>query len=412
MSPGRRTLLLVAGLAIAGCIVRPDELALGPEPLAPAPEVRIGLLTSAQRVTIDSDSGLVLLDPDEGELARVPALAAVVALPRGPGVTLEGGGAGIARRMLRLEPLAGGSLSVDGQRYRGALDLVRVGDRLQVVNRIGLEAYLLGVVGAELGRRAPDEFEALKAQAVAARTYALRNLGRSADQGFDLAADVSAQAYAGMRFDDSLIVRAVDATRGEVLEMDGVLIDAFYSSTCGGRTEDGVAAFAGADRPYLRSIDDLAPDGTAWCAISPRYTWRETWNAAQLTAILRRTLAAERLPTARASDLRDLAIADRTATGRLATLELRGRNGSTLVRGQAIRRVLAPTPGAWLRSTDFTIRVTRTGSRIERVVLEGRGYGHGVGMCQWGAIGRARAGQDYLTILTSYFPGTTLRRIY
>ncbi len=412
MSLPRRGFLVLAGLAVAGCIVRPDELVLVPEALAPAPEIRIGLLTSAQRVTIDSDSGLVLIDLEEGELARVPALAAVVALPRGVGVTLEGGGAGIARRTIRLEPFPGGTLSVDGRSYRGALDLLRVGDRLQVVNRIDLEDYLLGVVGAELGRRAPDEYEALKAQAVAARTYALRNLGRSAAQGFDLAADVSAQAYAGTRFDDSLTVGAVVATRGEVLEMDGVLIDAFYSSTCGGRTEDGVAAFAGADRPYLRSVDDLAPDGTAWCAISPRFTWRETWSAAQLTAILQRTLTAERLPAARATDLRDLAAADRTRTGRLATLELRGRGGSTLVRGQAIRRVLAPAPGAWLRSTDFTIRVARSGSRIERVVLEGRGYGHGVGMCQWGAIGRARAGQDYATILTSYFPGTTLQRIY
>ena len=80
--------------------------------------------------------------------------------------------------------------------------------------------------------------------------------------------------------------------------------------------------------------------------------------------------------------------------------------------GQAIRRVLSPADGGLLRSDDFTIRVSRTGARIERVDIEGRGNGHGVGMCQWGAIGRARAGQDYRTILTSYFPGTEIQRLY
>ncbi|PKL93648.1 MAG: hypothetical protein CVV20_02560, partial [Gemmatimonadetes bacterium HGW-Gemmatimonadetes-1] len=121
---------------------------------------------------------------------------------------------------------------------------------------------------------------------------------------------------------------------------------------------------------------------------------------------------AEKLPRARANDLRDLRPAARTASGRVASLDLVGSGGSTAVQGQSIRRVLSPEPGTWLRSTDFTIKVTRSGSRIERVTVEGRGNGHGVGMCQWGAIGRARAGQDYATILMSYFPGTELQRIY
>ena len=115
---------------------------------------------------------------------------------------------------------------------------------------------------------------------------------------------------------------------------------------------------------------------------------------------------------ARANDLTEMRVLDRTGTGRIATLELTGRNGRTAVSGQAIRRVLAPTAGGMLRSTDFTVKLGRRGGKIERVTIEGRGYGHGVGMCQYGAIGRARAGQDYQTILTSYFPGTLLSRIY
>lgn len=405
-------LLVLAGLVAAGCIVRPDELVLGPDAEAAVPEIRIGVLPSAASASLSSDRGMIIVDPDEGDLAMVAGGTEVPVLPRGTGLLLEGGGGGLARRAFTIEPARDGVLLLEGRAYPGVFEVTRTGAGLRLVNRVGLEQYLVGVVGAEMGRRTPEEREALKAQAVASRTYALRNLGRFADQGFDLAADVSSQVYGDARTADTLVMEAVAATHGEVLEYDGVLIDAFFSSTCGGHSEDGVAAFAGADRPYLRAQPDLAPDGTAWCAISPRFTWREQWTGAQLLAILRRTLASEGLPAARATDLRDVRPLDRTGSGRIASLELVGSRGRTVVRGQAIRRVLSPAPGAWLRSTDFTIRVGRGGSRIERVTVEGRGYGHGVGMCQWGAIGRSRAGHEYTEILMSYFPGTSLRRIY
>jgi stage II sporulation protein D len=96
----------------------------------------------------------------------------------------------------------------------------------------------------------------------------------------------------------------------------------------------------------------------------------------------------------------------------VATVEFVGRNGATPVSGQAIRRVLSPPEGGILRSTSFTIRISRTGGRIERVDIDGQGNGHGVGMCQWGAIGRSRAGEDYQTILASYFPGTEIEPAY
>jgi stage II sporulation protein D len=204
---------------------------------------------------------------------------------------------------------------------------------------------------------------------------------------------------------------AVERTRGEILTLDGVPIEAFYSSTCGGHSESAGAIFSG-DRSYLPARPDLNPDGTAWCAISPAYRWRQQWNGAQIAATLRRTLAAERLPTARATDLREARVLDRTSSGRIRRLELVGGSGRTIVTGAAIRRVLEPPSGGLLRSNDFTLRITRTGGRIDRVEAEGRGYGHGVGMCQWGAIGRARAGQPYDEILLSYYPGVELRKVY
>ena len=283
---------------------------------------------------------------------------------------------------------------------------------MHVINRVTLEDYLVGVVSAEIGGRRPEERAAVEAQAIASRTYALRRMRTTGAQRYDLVASVDHQVYRGRTGADPMAAEAVHATRGEVLTWDGEPIDAFYSSTCGGRSEAGRDLFVDGERPYLRSQPDLDPGGVAWCAISPRFRWTERWNGAEIAAALRRTLSSEQLPAARAGDLEAFRVLARTGSGRVAELELVGRGGRTIVRGSAVRRVLSPPGGGLLRSSDFTIRIDRRGGRIERVEVEGRGFGHGVGMCQYGAIGRARAGQDYQTILMSYFPGTTLERLY
>ena len=381
--------------------------------VSPDPQFLIGVQLNVARATIASAAGVRIIDADEGVVAEVGPDVGLEATVRGQKVTVRGGPSPVTRTLLRIEPAdSHATLRLDGREYRGTLELRRGVTGLTVVNRIGLEQYLRGVVGAEMGRRAPGEEEALKAQAVVSRTYAIRNQRRGSVRGFDLAADISAQVYSGVMNENPLAIAAVEATRGEVLTFNGEPIEAFYSSTCGGRTEDGPAAFVGADRPYLQSSADVDATGIAWCAISPRYEWREQWEGKAFTATIRRTLAAEGLSTARATDLREIRVLDRSRSGRIATLELSGREGRTVVTGQAIRRVLSPPAGGWLRSTDFTVRLSRRGSRIEQVEIKGRGYGHGVGMCQWGAIGRARAGYHYDAILMSYFPGTTLHRLY
>jgi stage II sporulation protein D len=398
-------------LAIGSCA--PPEPAPSPVPESKDPDLRVGVLVNVRRATIGGGGGLRIEDPAEGELRTIPAGASFDAITRGADVTLLDTGGPVSRPVLVIEAAdTGATLRLNGRDYRGALELRRGDSGLTVVNRIPLEAYVAGVVGAEMGRRAHGEEEALKAQAVASRTYAVRNQGRWKARGFDLVGTANDQVYAGEANENAMATAAVAATRGQILTWNNQPIDAFYFSTCGGRTENGVAAFAGADRPYLRSVDDVDPSGTPWCITSPRFHWTTGWSATDLAATLRRTLAAENLPVGRASDLADLGATNRTRTGRVATLALAGRNGRTMVTGQAIRRVLSPPEGGLLRSNDFTIRISRNGARIDRVDIEGRGNGHGVGMCQWGAIGRARAGQDYQTILTSYFPGTEIQRLY
>jgi stage II sporulation protein D len=407
-----RLTLLLALVGVGSCLLNPPPDDVAPA-LAPDPEFRIGVRVNVAKASLSGLGGLRVLDDEEGVVEELAPGALLEATTRGQGVTVRGGAAPVSRRLIRIEPLdSGGTIRLDGRDYRGALELRRGESGLTVVNLIGLELYLQGVVGAEMGRRLPGEEEALKAQAVVSRTFAVRNQKLGRDRAFDLAADVSAQVYAGMVNEDPLVIAAVKATRGEVLTYNGEPIDAFFSSTCGGRTEAGAAVFAGADRPYLQSLPDVDGNGVAWCASSPRYQWHEEWAGKAFTNTLRRTLAAEGLSTARASDLREIRVVDHTRSGRIATLELVGSGGRTTVSGQAIRRVLSPPAGGWLRSTDFTVRLSRSGSRIEAATIEGHGYGHGVGMCQWGAIGRARGGQPYGEILMSYFPGTELQRIY
>jgi stage II sporulation protein D len=416
MNAAARSLVLVTVALVAANSCAQPEPETAPVPAAvvetAGPDVRIGILVNVPRATLGGGAPLTVIDPDEGNLRTIEAGATLDAVVSGFDVSLLDGNGPILRRALVVAPADSGALlRLNGREYHGVLELHRGTDGLIVVNRVPLEQYLTAVVGIELGRRTPAEIEAVKAQAIVSRTYAMRNQGRWKDLGFDLVGTVNDQVYTGEPVDNALAVSAVAATRGQVVTWNGQVIDAFFSSTCGGETEDGDAAFSGARRPYLRGVDDRDPSGVPWCAGSPRLNWSATWTATQLATTLRRTLAAENLPGARSADLRSIRITSRSRTGRVASIELAGRDGSTMVSGQAIRRVLA-TPEGILRSTDFAIRLTQSGSRLERVSIEGRGNGHAVGMCQWGAIGRARAGQDYATILTSYFPGTEVQRLY
>jgi stage II sporulation protein D len=305
------------------------------------------------------------------------------------------------------------TLRVNGRSYRGLLDILRDSTGLTVVNRIGMEAYLLGVVSAEMGRRNVAEQSALEAQAVVSRTYALRNLGRWKARGFDLTASVFDQVYGGAGAETPEGRAAVRQTRGQIVTYEGAPIEAFFYSTCGGRTAGGYEVFRGASRPYLRSIADRAENGSDYCSISPRYRWHEEWTDASLRATLERNLP----PVAGVNrkdvrQVRDIRVARRTSSGRVDQLAIALGGPEIRVNGLAIRQVLRPLSGDLLRSNAFTLSATGAGQRVTHLTADGMGAGHGVGLCQWGAVGRARAGQGYEQILAAYFPGTRVMRRY
>lgn len=399
-----------AALLLAAACARPEIGPVTPDVIVP--DIRIALPLAGPSVTLGGAGSLRVSTPDGSSSFTIDA---------GSTLTVSAAPGGLRASVLEGPPVAsltvaaadsGMPVRINDREYRGELVLSPGARGLTAVNRVGVEDYLRGVVGAEMGRRTEPDLAALRAQAVVSRTLALKSLGRWRTRGYDLLATVADQAYAGVGFESPLSDQAVRETTGRVLTFEGGLIDIFFHSTCGGRTAPGPEVFVYASRPYLRSIADVDPEGRAWCAISPRYQWRETWSGEALAQALRATLPAAGGDPDLANDLRDIRVLDRTGTGRVARMELVGRGSSLTVTGPTARLLLRTRDGAILRSANFTLQVAREGPRIVELTVTGSGAGHGVGMCQWGAMGRARAGFSYEDILSAYFPGTALVRTY
>jgi stage II sporulation protein D len=297
--------------------------------------------------------------------------------------------------------------TIGGRPYRGAALIVASGDEVIVVNRLPIEDYLRGVVPLEIGERQQAEHAAVEAQAIAARSYAWAHLAPS--QRFDVRATVDDQVYGGARAERPVADAAVASTTGQVLRYAGRIADAPYHSTCGGMTAEPGEVWTGeSGAPYLRRVDDHIPGSSrAWCDISPRYEWQREMTAAQVGAAVTRYLRS-RGSSETIGDARTLRVESHTPSGRVGVLAISGSDGETTLRGNAIRYALRSTGGELLNSTYFSVESSGSGSSGRRFTIRGRGYGHGIGMCQWGAIGRARAGQDAISILQTYYPGTSV----
>ena len=325
----------------------------------------------------------------------------------------------------RLVVVDGGAegVSVEGRSYRGRVFLtVDAGGKLAAVLLVPLEELLRGLVPSEMPAGSPPE--ALRAQAVTARSNVLAQIGtRHLADPWSICSDVHCQAYRGEGAQVASTDAAVRSTRGEALFglAGGGLVDGVYSAMCGGHGEDNEKVWGGTPSPSLRGRPDLgaadaadwagglssegrvsafiAAAPAAWCARAPgakgdRYRWERRLPQAEVDRLLG--------PLGLGA-IDDLAVVRRGSSGRAISLRVDGDRGSTTVHGELrIRRLLGDLPSAM-----FVVGVTPEGGSFR-----GGGWGHGVGMCQWGAIGRAAAGQDYRRILGAYFSGAEVARIY
>lgn len=279
-----------------------------------------------------------------------------------------------------------GPYRAENLRVRGALEVRQGGLGLQVVNEVPLEDYVAGSLGREVYSRWQPE--ALKAQAVVTRTYVLHKHAERTGDAFDVAATTRDQVYGGIDAENAAVRAAVEATRGQILVHGSEPILAVFHSASGGRTASAEEVW-GRPLPYLVSVPVEGEED------SPDTYWRASVSGTTLG----RALAPLGLTL---GPVREVRIAERTPSGRVRWVSLRGTEGSGRVSGRDLRTALGASV---IRSTLFEVRTSERG-----FTFVGSGHGHGVGMSQWGAQAMARNGADYRRILHRFYPGTRLVR--
>lgn len=429
-APGRRrrgryrlrlTAALLALLA-ASCRPAGPPSTIPARPLEKEPVVRVGIAVGVDKVEVGSAAPFEITITSTGERVRARADESWVFTGAGPGQVVGRGPGGKSigptSALIRVQVPGGKEpVLIAGKPYRGGA-LIRPGNGggVTAINILELETYLLGVVPLEIGVRPLAELEAVKAQAVAARTYAVGHLSGRESLGFDFYATVADQVYGGAAVEHPTTSRAVRETAGEILTHRGVPILAYYHSTCGGRTAAIEEVWPRAPVPYLKSVSDEVEGEKEryYCETSNRFRWDVSWAGPELRETLARTLAARagRSQPEPIRRVQGIEVEGRTPSGRARRIVVETDADRYTVTGDSIRRVLEVAPGQMLNSTLFVLDAKVEGGEVTALRARGGGWGHGVGMCQVGAMGRARAGQDYRKILSTYYQGTEITRVY
>lgn len=356
-----------------------------------AEPVRVGLVrqfSSASSITIHSADEMSVLDSKD----------ATVKVQAGEQVTLARNNGGIDLRRADGTSVqlgdkseivtTGTAISISRQgssesSFRGKIEAAVDGQGLSLVNVVEVEDYLPGVLPSEM----PVGFhpEALKAQAVAARTYAYAGRGRHGKQGYDLCDATHCQVYLGVRGEKAPTTQAVRDTAGLVAVYEGKLISALYSSDCGGMTQDG-------GKPYLVSVSDRIENGGVDHCERNGHSWTKSWSLPEFEALLRK-------PFPSLTGIKSMAVSSADGSGRVGEVKIESEDGDKTITGSSLRNLLG---FAVIKSTAFTVKVEEG-----NIVFEGKGFGHGVGLCQFGANGLAGPPNNYTfeQILKHYYRG-------
>jgi len=299
-----------------------------------------------------------------------------------------------------------GKVFFHGKSYTGSLDVIGDENGLYVVSNLPFEKYIAGVVASEVGK--DWEVEALKAQAVISRTYAIFNKNFNTEKNFNLTSSVLHQVYKGENA-DHLITEAVQATEKEILTFEGKPINALYHATCEGKTELPEEVWV-ESYPYIKSVDCNGVN-------APYENWEKEFSFEQIGEAVG------------IEGIKDISIEAYTSTGRVKSLRIitdrpdpalpsgskeAGPENESLdqsgkresseeiieIKATELRKKLGYKE---LPSTDFSLTISG-----DEVFFDGRGWGHGVGLSQWGALSMARQGKSYREILAHYYPGTTI----
>lgn len=354
------------------------------------PEISIGLMNGQTSVTLLGHYGAlsVYTSLEEKSFLTVPKEKSLLIEVRNGTFLINGKEKKMERLIVEVSDR--GVIQVNGASYRGYITLF-LKNGVTVVNNVPVEDYLYGVVPKEMP--ASWNMEALRAQSVAARTFALKNRGRHRAEGYDLCNTAECQVYEGMGAETKASTEAVDSTRGEVLFYQGTISDALFHTDSGGMTESSENVW-GSRVPYLRSVPEVQVKTLPWN------------RSISLARFVQKIETAEK----KIGRLKDIKLSplqigkgreDRSISGRVLTMRVIGDKGNIILTGNKIRALFA------LPSTLFSVRILKS-----NVEFSGYGSGHGLGMSQWGAKAFAERGKNYKDILRYYYTGVSVEKLY
>lgn len=363
------------------------------------PMLQVGLETNKTEHTITANAPFTITD-EKGKRTYLKLRAnqkIAVAIGK-KGITVNGKEISSPNIVIQVDAKSKkGILKLDGVPYRGKLciDYRKNKAKLTTVNEVMLEDYLYGVVPNEMSPSWP--MEALKAQAVAARTFVLHDLKKHASEGYDVCATTHCQVYRGQQKEHARTTEAVNATQGEYLVHNGKAILSLFHASGGGYTENSENVW-GQKEPYLRGVPDYDKD-----------PWEVKTTLGKLSSALQaRGKSVGKIRTIKLSKLgkQPVQANDRGISGRVRTMTIEGDRGSVQVDGTVVRSMLG------LKSTLFDLnKRSFSGKESESLTISGYGFGHGLGMSQWGAKAMAEKKNRYREILKHYYCETDLKKI-
>ncbi len=338
-------------------------------------ELRVAIEEGASQVIVGTSNTGVIRNQQGQQVAQVPHGRSLTVASQGSHIKA----ANATGTSFWVEPGPDGYVFISDRWYRGKVLVISNGSGVTAINYVDLEEYLYSVVGSEMPTSWP--LEALKAQAVAARSYVLHKRNQASHPQFDVGATTTWQVYKGLEGEADSTHAAVNGTRNQVLTHNGQVIEAVFHSSSGGHTEN-VEDVWSRPLPYLRGVQD-------YDAGAPVFQWTQSFTTDELSRLMpdigRMFSATPRRTTPR---------------GRVQEIHVEGDRGARMMTGNEFRHALN------LRSTLFSIAIA--GNTVQ---ITGRGFGHGIGMSQWGAHNMARQGYTYQQILGHYYQGAQLAAI-
>lgn len=375
------TFLMVSAI-VASALPAASAAAVGAQTV-----VRVAIIEDRASIDLSLKGKYTIAALDNGRVLKTGPYLNGKVTSSGDGILINGKAIGSAG--VRVSVLKDSNIYVDSRRFRGSIDIRRKDNgKLLIINNIELDQYLYGVLYHEVSHRWPAE--CLKAQAVVARTFALQQARDNKAQPYDLRCDIYSQVYGGRSGEKWSTTHAVDATHGKVLTFNGDIFPAYYHATCAGYTEDA---------SNLWKVDLVPLKGVPcnFCGMSKHYRWSKEIPLSRVESSLKGA-------GYDIGHITSVSILSKNKSGRNEKIEFKDDAGiSFVLSGKDFRQIFGPNE---IRSTKFDARIK--GANLS---LNGMGWGHGVGMCQWGAFGMSQHGKKCEHILKYYYPGTEITTI-